>query len=118
MRKVLATVAVFFCSLCYAQDSQNRTAQDGTQTPGNTPSAQDPARPQQQMPPDGKAPAPTPAAKGLPNSDVPATSPTVSVSSGPRYLTAGADIRATLDTPLSTRTSKTGDRFAATISAP
>src|SRR5262245_45786357 len=33
-------------------------------------------------------------------------------------IAAGTEIRATLDTPLSTRTSKPGDRFTATIAEP
>src|SRR5437016_7560132 len=40
------------------------------------------------------------------------------VSAGPGDVSAGTEIRATLDTPLSTKTSKPGDRFTATINQP
>jgi len=39
-------------------------------------------------------------------------------SSGPGDLAAGTEIRATLDTPLSSKTSKSGDRFTATVNQP
>src|SRR5947209_6752585 len=39
-------------------------------------------------------------------------------NSGPGDLAAGTEIRATLDTPLSSKTSKPGDRFTATITQP
>ena len=39
-------------------------------------------------------------------------------SSGPGDLAAGTEIRATLDTPLSSKTSKPGDRFTATVNQP
>lgn len=83
--------------------------------PGTAPAAQDPAQPQNQIPPDGKAPAPTPTAN---KSDSNASQAAPAQSSGPRYLHAGTDIRAALDTPLSSKTSKVGDRFTATIEAP
>ena len=76
---------------------------------------QDPAQPQNQMPPDGKAPAPTPTAN---RSDSNASQAAPAQSSEPRYLRTGTDIRAALDTPLSSKTSKVGDRFTATIEAP
>src|SRR5256714_7170892 len=40
------------------------------------------------------------------------------ISAGPGDVSAGTEIRATLDTPLSTKTSKPGDRFTATINQP
>jgi hypothetical protein len=85
-------------------------------TPGTAPAAQDPAQPQKQMPPDGKAPAPTANAKA--SSDSGASQAPSEQSAGPRYLLAGTDIRAALDTPLSTKTSKVGDRFTGTLVAP
>lgn len=69
------------------------------------------------MPPDGKAPAPTQVAKD-PAQANPSTATAAPSSAEPRYLAAGTDIRATLDTPLSTKTSKVGDRFTATVSVP
>ena len=39
-------------------------------------------------------------------------------NSGPGDLAAGTEIRATLDTPLSSKTSRPGDRFTATITQP
>lgn len=76
------------------------------------PAAQDPKQPQNQMPPDTKAPAPTESAKPQSDSIPPAS------ASEPRFLKGNTEIRATLDTPLSTKTSKVGDRFTATVSAP
>ncbi len=67
------------------------------------------------MPPDTKAPAPTPSAK--PQSDSIPTQQS-SESSQPQILKEGTEIRAILDTPLSTKTSRVGDRFTATVSAP
>ena len=43
---------------------------------------------------------------------------TMPSSSGPGDLAAGTEIRATLDTPLSSKTSKPGDRFTATVNQP
>jgi len=43
------------------------------------------------------------------------TTPAVNSATGVDQVTAGTEIRATLDTPLSTKTSKPGDRFTATI---
>ena len=127
MRKALclATLIVASFSFSFAQITPN--SQSTPVSPGSTPEAQDPARPQNQMPPDGKAPTPTPSAKNPPTSSAtqdaePQSGLTGSNSTAtnaePRYLTAGTDIRATLDTPLSTKTSKAGDRFTATVSAP
>ena len=59
-----------------------------------------------------KAPAPTATAPAS------ASSGAAIPSGEPRDLAAGTDIRATLDTPLSTRTARVGDRFTATVSAP
>ena len=68
------------------------------------------------MPPDTKAPPPTQVAPATPNSGLPQSDSTANIE--PRNLPAGTDIRATLDTPLSTRTARPGDRFTATISVP
>jgi hypothetical protein len=101
-------------SLTFSQTSPNDPG--AASTPGTAPAAQDPAHPQNQMPPDGKAPAPTAGAKTSSDSSASQASPAQSAE--PRYLLAGTDIRAALDTPLSTRTSKVGDRFTATLVAP
>lgn len=83
--------------------------------PALTPAAAHPAQPQNELPQDEKAP--TPVATTAPsNSD--ASQTTAPVSPGPHYLIAGTDIRASLDSPLSTKTSKVGDRFTATVVAP
>ena len=87
---------------------QANTGQQGaTPTPGAAPAANDPAQPQNQMPPDTQAPAPTSTA----------TQPQSNPGAA-HYISAGTTIRANLDTPLSTRTSQVGDRFTATITAP
>ena len=80
-----------------------------------TPASPDPGQPQNELSPDEKAP--TPVATAAPsNSNAPQT--TAPVSPGPHYLIAGTDIRASLDSPLSAKTSKVGDRFTATVVAP
>ena len=109
-----AAFALIVCSLALSQTSP--TDPGATPAPSTAPVSTDAAKPQDQMPPDSKAPAPTTTAKPA-DSSSPAQA-TSAASSEPLYLTAGTDIRAALDTPLSTRTSKVGDRFTATISAP
>jgi len=127
MRRFLCSATLIVASFSFSVAQIIPNSQSTPASPGSTPEAQDPARPQNQMPPDGKAPTPTPSAKNPPAS--PAAQNTDSLNGStvgsssvtnaePRYLTAGTDIRATLDTPLSTKTSKAGDRFTATVSAP
>jgi hypothetical protein len=72
------------------------------------------------MPPDEKAPSPIAgAAADSSNAATPSSSQAAGpVSTGPKYLIAGTDIRASLDAPLSTKTSRVGDRFTATVAAP
>jgi hypothetical protein len=107
MRNAVVLIALVF-SACLFTTSQTAPAAQGEATP-NSPTAQDAVRPQSQMPPDSKAPAPT-AKAPEPGA--------VQSRSEPRYLKDGSEIRATLDTPLSTKTAKVGDRFTATVSAP
>lgn len=109
-----AAFALILCSLTLSQTSPNDAG--GAATPGTAPIVPDRAQPQNQMPPDQKAPPPTSNAKTPGDSNSAQAAPTT--NGEPRYLKAGTDIRATLDTPLSTKTSKVGDRFTATISAP
>jgi hypothetical protein len=100
---------VFAFSQTAPSDPSSASAQ------ATAPATQDPAQARNQTPPDGKAPAPTPT---MNKSDSNAAQAVPAQSSGPRYLHAGTDIRAALDTPLSSKTSKVGDRFTATIEAP
>jgi hypothetical protein len=62
--------------------------------------------------------SPTPAIPAAPASDQPATqsSPAPNPAGTGDRITAGTEIHALLDTPLSNRTSRPGDRFTATIS--
>jgi hypothetical protein len=116
----IAAVALLSSTLGVSQTAPEAAPQtapnQGTATTPTPPAAasQSPEQPQKEMPPDTKAPAPTPSAK--PQSDSIPT-PTTE-SSQPQLLKAGTEFRATLDTPLSTKTSKVGDRFTATVSAP
>lgn len=112
----MAATALLSSTLGISQTAQQTAPNQGTATTPPTPSAasQSPEQPQKQMPPDTKAPAPVPSAK--PQSDSIPTS--TAENSQPQLLKAGTEFRATLDTPLSTKTSKVGDRFTATISAP
>jgi len=61
-----------------------------------------------------------PGNQNAPPSSGPTPTPAPSAPEGGMtdQVAAGAEIRATLDTPLSTRTSKPGDRFTATIAVP
>lgn len=100
---LLALLVLTLGSLSVAQNSPN-----DQQTPagsGTAPAAQDPAHPQDPLPPDSKAPTPT--------ENAPANS-----TAEPHSLPSGIDILAALDTPLSSRTAKVGDHFTATIAAP
>lgn len=95
--------------------SQANSAQQGTAaTPGAAPSAHDPAQPQKQMPPDTQAPPPSGPVATQPTQAQ--NTPASSAVSG--KISAGTTIRASLDTPLSTKTSRVGDRFTATVTAP
>jgi len=114
----ITTIAVFSPTLGISQTAPNEATAPNqgtaTTTPAPAAASQSPEQPQKQMPPDTKAPAPTPSAK--PQSDsIPAST---TESSQPQLLKSGTEIRATLDTPLSTKTSKVGDRFTATVNAP
>jgi hypothetical protein len=105
MRKFLFLVGVLL-TLSALATAQATPADQTTTTPSAT-AAQDPARPQNAMPPDQvdtSAPPPNPGVQEQ--------------SAEPAHLPGGAEIRATLDTPLSTKTSRPGDRFSATITQP
>jgi len=80
-----------------------------TQTPGTS----QPAGQNQPVTPNATAPN-QPANPQNPTS-LEQTTPAVNSAVGIDQVTAGTEIRATLDTPLSTKTSKPGDRFTATI---
>ncbi len=112
---LIAVIAILSSKLGISQASQPAAPEQGTAaTPPPAAASQSPEQPQKELPPDTKAPAPKSSAK--PESD---SIPTSSVeNSQPQVLKAGTEIRATLDTPLSTKTSRVGDRFTATVSAP
>lgn len=77
-----------------AEDSQRGTPQPQTGSPGSN---------QNRLPDSGTTTPPAPSsAEGVMTDQI----------------AAGSEIRATLDTPLSTRTSRAGDRFTATIAVP
>ena len=113
MRKVLLLVGSLLVTFSFALAQANAGQQSATSPVGAAPAAQDPAQPQSQMPPDTHAPAPTSTSGGQP-------APSQNSSPGPvqGHISVGTTIRASLDTPLSTRTSKVGDRFTATVTAP
>jgi len=94
---------------------QLSSGQQGTaSTPGTAPAAQDPAQPQKQMPPDTQAPPPSGRIATQPAQvqNNPASNAVLG------QISAGTTVRASLDTPLSTKTSRVGDRFTATVTAP
>ena len=110
MRKalLLAILAVSTTSFLVSQTTPSDPG--AAPSPGTAPAAENPSHPQDQVPPDTKAPAATET------SAIPNTAP--SANAQPRYLLGGTDVRATLDTPLSTKTARVGDRFTATVSSP
>src|SRR5690348_8296154 len=120
LRRALFMTAIAFLSSTLGNSQtapdQGTAPNQGTATTTPAPAAasQSPEQPQKEMPPDTKAPAPTPSAK--PESD--SIPPSTPESEQPQLLKSGTEIRATLDTPLSTKTSRVGDRFTATVSAP
>ena len=115
MRRLCLTAALLLGSFSFTF-SQTVPSDPSVAQPGTGPTVPDTARPQNQTPPDEKAPPPIAGANPSAESTSAQSAPTPSAAA--RYLIAGTDIRASLDTPLSTKTSKVGDRFTATISAP
>lgn len=109
MRSVLILLLGF--STCALAQSMQAPAQPST-PPATAPTVANPERPQDQMPPDKKAPPPQP---GEADQATPSSNPQAEID---RHLSGGTNIRATLDTPLSTKTAKVGDRFTATVAQP
>jgi len=114
MRKALLRVGLLLITVSFSL-AQSTTGRQSTTSPVDaTPAVHDPAQPQNQMPPDTLAPAPTSTPEARP-----AASPNNSAPNPvARHISPGTTIRASLDTPLSTKTSKVGDRFTATVTAP
>ncbi len=106
MRNLLFQSCLLLTLSALASAQTTPADQATTATPSAT-AAQDPTRPQNTMPPDQVDTSATPA------------NPAVQQQSAETpHLPGGAEIRATLDTPLSTKTSRAGDRFSATITQP
>jgi hypothetical protein len=89
-------------------------------TPGTNPTVptgpQSPGNPATTMPPDtAAAPPQTTAPPDAGQQPEPAVSARPSVSTRGEQVNANTEMKATLDTPLSTKTSKVGDRFTATV---
>ena len=113
---LLAVVTVIAQNPANANSSQStvpRTQNSNTTNPNPDQSAS-PAANQNTTQPSNQATTP-PA--GDQNNAKPGM-PQRSAVSGSGDVAAGTEIRATLDTPLSTKTSKPGDRFTATVSQP
>jgi hypothetical protein len=91
--------------------AQSQAPAQPSTPPASTPTVANPERPQDQMPPDKKAPEPRPG-------EAEQAAQPASTTEINRHLAGGTNIRATLDTPLSTRTAKVGDRFTATVAQP
>jgi hypothetical protein len=114
MPKALRLPTLLLISASFVFSQANSGQQGTVAAPGATPAAHDPAQPQKQMPPDTHAPAPN----GVPGTQpaLEQVNPTPTVAAG--HISAGTTIRASLDTPLTTKTSRVGDRFTATVTAP
>lgn len=112
---VLAAAMVFAQSPANANSTQSTAPQ--TQSQGNPNTNPDksatPAVNQNSNQPASQTTSPNPA-QSNPNSGFGQRS----AVSGNGEVAAGTEIRATLDTPLSTKTSKPGDRFTATVGQP
>jgi hypothetical protein len=93
-------------------------------TPATTPQNQSPSNPNGTAAPQGASPADLPQGNNLPVNSNPAAVPNSSQSVSPvnaavvDEVGSGTEIHAALDTPLSSKTSKPGDRFTATVSEP
>lgn len=123
---VLVALATAFSQNPAGTSNTPSTNTPSTATPSTAPQAQTPSAPDSRT---GQSSATSPAdlpqgnaaqspngdqaTSPLPQSDAPAN-PTAVIDE----VGAGTDIHATLDTPLSTRTSKAGDRFTSTVSDP
>ena len=114
MRKALRLAALLLISVSFVFSQANSGQQGTVVAPGATPAAHDPAQPQKQMPPDTPAPAPI----GVPGTQPALEQINAAPNVVPGHISAGTTIRASLDTPLSTKTSRVGDRFTATVTAP
>lgn len=139
MRKAASLLVVAMTLGLTAAAQTTNSSAPGQQSPatsspstGNNSTPSDPARPQSSMPPDqtnGQAAQPANTTNTTDQNNAPNQSnstqqtnegfgnrdaqPTV----GP-HIATGTEIRATLDTPLSTKTSKQGDQFTATVVEP
>jgi hypothetical protein len=120
-----ATLIVFLLvavAIAFAQNPAG-TSNTPSNTPQTTPQTQNPANPSN---PTAQKPATSPADLPQGNAAQPsnrnqAGAQSVSPANSTAVIDevgAGTEIHATLDTPLSTRTSKAGDRFTSTISDP
>jgi hypothetical protein len=93
-------------------------------TPATTPQTQSPSNPNGTAAPQGTSSADLPQGNNQPVNSTPAAAPNSSQSVPPLNAAvvdevgAGTEIHAALDTPLSSKTSKPGDRFTATVSEP
>jgi hypothetical protein len=112
MRKASFLPALLLTSVSFVFSQANADQQGTTAAPGSTPAPQQSAQPQKQMP---FTQAPPPRTSSEPSGQAQTIS---AAGTTARNISAGTTIRANLDTPLSTRTSKIGDRFTATVTAP
>jgi len=114
MGKALHLPALLLIAVSFGFSQLNSGQQGAAATPSTAPAAHDPGQPQKQIPPDTQAPPPSGriATQSAQAQDNPAS------NAVPGQISPGTTIRASLDTPLSTRTSRVGDRFTATVTAP
>ncbi|HXA86088.1 MAG TPA: hypothetical protein VNZ47_13480 [Candidatus Dormibacteraeota bacterium] len=93
-------------------------------TPVTTPQNESPSNPNGTAAPQGTSPADLPQGNNQPVNSTPPAAPNSSQGVPPvntavvDEVGAGTEIHAALDTPLSSKTSKPGDRFTATVSEP
>src|SRR6266516_3574402 len=117
MRNLIFTV-VLVCAVAGLALSQTGTAPAPTSNP---PAATDSSTPPTQTAPATTTPVPQPPQNQVPQADQPAPPSgtvlhpaNVPETARGRDVPKGAEIKAALDTPLSSKTSKVGDRFTAT----
>jgi len=132
MRKAILLVLTLLAFAVFAL-AQTSTAPANQSSPSsnnpNSTASPDPSAPQSTMPPDTTASgAPASTQSGTGGTQAPAPSSTseqaaqnsqaVSQSGSGGEVPASTELRATLDTPLSTKTSKVGDTFTGTLAQP
>lgn len=115
-RTIVLCLILMVCTVFSVAQTSPAPANQGsapTTSNPNSPASPDLSNPQNTIPPDKNQTGSAPSATTPSNA-----SASGNQSAAGREIAAGTEIRATLDTPLSTKTSKEGDTFTATVTEP